>query len=57
MPFLLKDVAGIQLLTDQIHPNPSGNKIVAKNILIFKNKLLALKTHLKLNPIKKDSNK
>ena len=32
MPFLLKDVAGIPTLnlTDQIHPNPSGNKIIAK---------------------------
>lgn len=37
MPFLLKDVAGKRPLnlSDGIHPNPKGHKIIAQNILAF----------------------
>jgi acyl-CoA thioesterase I len=35
IPFLLKDVAGIEKLNlpDGIHPNPEGHKIVAQNVM------------------------
>lgn len=37
MPFLLKDVAGVQELNqaDGIHPNPKGHKIMAKEVFKF----------------------
>ncbi|MEZ4872095.1 MAG: arylesterase [Bdellovibrionales bacterium] len=37
MPFLLKDVGGIQELNlnDRIHPNADGHKIIANNILPY----------------------
>ena len=37
IPFLLKDVGGISSLnlSDGIHPNPEGHKIIAKNVLKF----------------------
>ena len=37
MPFLLKDVAGIEKLNqrDGIHPNEKGHKIIAKNVFEF----------------------
>ena len=37
MPFLLKDVAGVPSLnlTDRIHPNAAGHKIIANNIYDF----------------------
>ena len=57
MPFLLKDVAGIPTLnlTDQIHPNPSGNKIIAKNIINFlkTNEIISSKNTLEIKSYKK----
>ena len=37
MPFLLKDVAGVPSLnlTDRIHPNAAGHKVIANNIYDF----------------------
>ena len=37
MPFLLKDVAGIEKLNqrDGIHPNIEGHKVIAKNVFEF----------------------
>lgn len=37
MPFLLKDVAGVQTLNqrDGIHPNEEGHKVIAKNVFEF----------------------
>ncbi len=37
MPFLLKDVAGVQELNqaDGIHPNPKGHKIIANEVFNF----------------------
>lgn len=42
IPFLLKDVGGVSSLnlSDGIHPNPEGHKIIAKNVLKY------LKPHL-----------
>lgn len=42
MPFLLKDVAGKKELniSDGVHPNEKGHKILAKNILSYLEKLL-----------------
>lgn len=42
IPFLLKDVAGIEKLNlpDGIHPNPEGHKIVAGNVVEVIEKLL-----------------